>query len=89
LEDDSSVLVSLLLTTGSGEGEVQCSFAETPITLEALLVEQCMNPQCRSSKQQPYPRLERLGLVAVESTSAGPLDEVHSIIRRSFMKRPG
>ena len=39
MEDDSSVLVSLLLTTGSGEVEVQCSFAETPITLEALPLE--------------------------------------------------
>ena len=39
MEDDSSVLVSLFLTTGSDEGEVQFSYAETPITLEALLLE--------------------------------------------------
>ena len=86
MEDDSSVLVTLLLTRVLDEGEVRCSYAETPITLEALLVEQCMNPQCRSSKQQPYPRLERLGLVAVESTDAVLLDDVHGIIRRSFMR---
>ena len=39
MEDDSSVLVSFLLTRVLGEGEVQCSYAETPITLEALLLE--------------------------------------------------
>ena len=39
MEDDSSVLVSLFLTTGSGEGELQISYAETPITLGALLLE--------------------------------------------------
>ena len=61
MEDDSSVLVTLLLTTVPGEGEVRCSSAETPNTLEALLLEQCMNPQCRSSKQQPYPRLGATG----------------------------
>ena len=42
-----------------------------------------MNPQCGSSKQQPYPRLERLGPVVVESISAGLLDDVHGIIHRS------
>ena len=39
MEDDSSVLVSFSFTTGSDEGEVQFSYAETPITLEALLLE--------------------------------------------------
>ena len=39
MEDDSSVLVSLLLTMVPDEGEVQFSYAETPITLEALLLE--------------------------------------------------
>ena len=40
MEDDSSVLVSFSFTTGSDEGEVRCSSAETPNTLEALLLEQ-------------------------------------------------
>ena len=44
-----------------------------------------MNPQCGSSKKQPYPRLERLGPVVVESISAGLLDDVHGIIHRSLM----
>ena len=55
--------------------------------LYTRLIDADMNPKCRSSKQQPYPRLERLGLVAVESTDAVLLDDVHSIIRRSSMVR--
>jgi hypothetical protein len=39
MADDSSVLVSLFLTRVLDEGEVQFSYAETPITLEALLSE--------------------------------------------------
>ena len=40
MEDDSSVLVSFLLTRVLDEGEVRCSSVETPNTLEALLLEQ-------------------------------------------------
>jgi hypothetical protein len=78
MEDDSSVLVSLSLTKVSGEGEV-CDGGRDLYPTATLY----MSPKCRSSKQQPYPRLARLGLVAVESTSEAPLDDVHGIIHRS------
>ena len=78
MEDDSSVLVSLLLTTGQRVAEI-CDGGRDLYPTATLY----MSPKCRSSKQQPYPRLERLGLVAVESTSEAPLDDVHGIIHRS------
>ena len=56
MEDDSSVLVSLLLTTGSGEGEV-CDGGRDLYPTATLY----MSPKCRSSKQQPYPRLGATG----------------------------
>ena len=56
MADDSSVLVSFSFTTGSDEDEI-CDGGRDLYPTTTLY----MNPQCRSSKQQPYPRLDATG----------------------------